>query len=107
MDFIADLKYLATDKGGRMTPVFATGYRPQIKFDFDMIQTSGEQTFLDKDIVYPGDSVRASVRIIGVEYFENKLTNGMTFEFREASRVIGNGIIIDIINLKLLKKANS
>lgn len=102
VDFIADLKYLTTEEGGRQTPAF-TGYRPQVKFDFDEMQTSGQQTFLNKDTVYPGDTVEAAIRILSVEHFENTLTEGMIFEFREGSRVIGTGKIIDILNERLLK----
>ena len=102
IDFIADLTYLTTDEGGRQTPAFS-GYRPQVKFDFDEMQTSGQQTFLKKDTVYPGDTVQAAIRIISVEHFEKTLTEGMTFEFREGSRVIGTGKIIDILNEKLIK----
>ncbi len=103
IDFIANLKYLTTEEGGRKTPVFATGYRPQIKFDFDEMQTSGQQTFLNKDVVYPGETVVASLRIIAVEHFSNRLTEGMPFEFREGSRIIGTGKITDILNNKLKK----
>jgi hypothetical protein len=102
IDFVAELKYLTAEEGGRKTPAFS-GYRPQVKFDFDEMQTSGQQTFLTKDTVYPGDTVEAAIRIISVEHFENKLTEGMPFEFREGSRVIGTGKIIDILNDKLKK----
>ena len=102
IDFIADLKYLTTEEGGRQTPVFS-GYRPQIKFDFDELQTSGQQTFLNKDTVYPGDKVEAAIRILSVDHFENTLTEGLTFEFKEGSRVIGTGKIIAILNDKLIK----
>lgn len=102
IDFIADLKYLTTEEGGRQAPAFS-GYRPQIKFDFDEMQTSGQQTFLNKDTVYPGDIVEAAIRIISVEHFENTLTKGMAFEFREGSKIIGTGKIIGILNEKLKK----
>jgi len=102
IDFIADLKYLTTEEGGRQTPAFS-GYRPQVKFDFDEMQTSGQQTFLNKDTVYPGDTVEAAIRILSVEHFENRLTEGMTFEFREGSRVIGTGKIMAILNDRLMK----
>ena len=75
VDFIADLKYLTTEEGGRKTPVFSSGYRPQIKFDFDEMQTSGQQTFLNKETVYPGDTVEAVIKILSVEYFTNTLTS--------------------------------
>jgi len=102
IDFIADLKYLTTEEGGRQTPAFS-GYRPQVKFGFDEMQTSGQQTFLNKDTVYPGDTVEAAIKIISVEHFANTLTEGMTFEFKEGSRVIGTGKIIDILNYRLIK----
>jgi hypothetical protein len=102
VDFIADLKYLTREEGGRQTPAFS-GYRPQVKFDFDEMQTSGQQTFLNKDIVHPGDTVEAAIRILSVEHFENRLTEGMTFEFREGSRVIGTGKIMSILNDRLMK----
>jgi hypothetical protein len=50
VDFIAELKYLTTEEGGRKTPVHS-GYRPQVKFCFTEMQTSGQQTFIDKEIV--------------------------------------------------------
>lgn len=102
-EFIATLTYRTTEQGGRSTPVFKTGYRPQIKFPFSDMQTSGQQTFIDKDIVFPGDAVTAEIQIISVEHFVNQLTEGMTFEFREASRVIGIGTIDQIINERLKK----
>jgi hypothetical protein len=103
VDFIAELRYLTTEEGGRKTPVFSTGYRPQIKFDFDEMQTSGQQTFLNKETVYPGDTVEAAIRILSVEHFANTLTEGMAFEFREGSKIIGTGIITTILNESLQK----
>jgi len=97
-DFIATLTYRTTEQGGRKTPVFKTGYHPQIKFPFSEMQTSGQQTFIDKDIVFPGDTVTAEIQIIAVDHFANQLAEGMNFEFREGSTVIGVGTIGEIIN---------
>lgn len=52
-DFIAELKYLTTEAGGRGTPVFSSGYRPQGKFAFSEVQTSGQQQFLNKELYTP------------------------------------------------------
>ncbi len=104
IDFIANLKYLTTEEGGRKDTRFCNWLQTsQIKFDFDEMQTSGQQTFLNKDVVYPGETVVASIRIIAVEHFSNRLTEGMPFEFREGSRIIGTGKITDILNNKLKK----
>ncbi len=103
IDFLAHLKYLDTSEGGRKTPAFSK-YRPQIKFDFDDMQTSGEQTFINKAVVNPGEEVEASIRIIAVDHFKNRLQEGMAFEFREGSRIIGTGVIVQLLNEKLRKK---
>ena len=100
IDFIADLKYLPIEEGGRKVPA-VSGYRPAIKFDFAEMQTSGEQTFLNKEIVFPGDTVEAAIKIISVEYFSNCLTEGMKFDFREGPTIIGTGKITSILNLQL------
>ena len=104
VDFVADLKYFTTEEGGRATPT-CSGYRPQVKFDFAEMQTSGQQTFVDKETVYPGDTVKAAIRIIGVDYFANCLTENMTFDLREASKIIGTGIITSILNDNLTQVA--
>lgn len=101
-DFIAELIYKTTEEGGRQTPAHS-GYRPQVKFAFSKVQTSGQQKFIDKDIVYPGDSVTAEIAILSVEFFQHQLSAGMTFEIREGSRVTGAGRILRILNPQLQK----
>ncbi|HEU4790558.1 MAG TPA: hypothetical protein VFS71_12795 [Flavobacterium sp.] len=102
VDFIAELQYLKTEQGGRKTPA-NSGYRPQVKFDFTEMQTSGQQTFIDKETVYPGDKVDAKIKLLSPDYFTESLIEDMEFEFREGSTVIGTGKIKHIINDKLEK----
>jgi Elongation factor Tu C-terminal domain len=101
-DFIATLTYMTTEQGGRKTAA-KTGYRSQVKFDFDERQTSGQQTFIDRELVFPGDTVEAAMKILAVDHYANQLTEKMQFEFREGGTVIGTGIIKHIINDKLKK----
>lgn len=101
-DFIATLTYKTAEQGGRKTPA-KTGYRPQVKFDFDEMQTTGQQIFIERELVFPGETVDAEIKILSVDYFANKLTEKMEFEFREGAIVIGTGIIKHIINDKLKK----
>lgn len=103
-DFIAELNYLTTEQGGRKTPAMSN-YRPQIKFGFDEMQTSGQQTFIDREIVFPGDVVDAEIKILAVNHFANKLTEGMRFEFLEGLKLIGTGKIKRIKN-EVLKKTS-
>jgi translation elongation factor EF-Tu-like GTPase len=102
-DFIAVLTYRTTEQGGRNLPA-QSGYRPQLKFGFNKMQTSGEQKFIGKSRAYPGDTVEAEIRILAIPFFTNKLTVGMPFEFREGAYVIGTGVIKEIINAELKKQ---
>ncbi|WP_413534113.1 hypothetical protein [Empedobacter brevis] len=102
VDFIAELQYLTTEQGGRKTPV-KSGYRPQVKFDFTEMQTSGQQIFIDKEIVYPGEKVDAKIKILSPDYFADSLIEGMNFEFREGAKLIGTGEIKYLVNDKLEK----
>lgn len=103
MDFIAELLFKTTEEGGRKTPA-QSGYRPHIKFDFDEILTSGQQIYINQEIVFPGDTVSAEITILAKKHFANKLEIGMHFTFSEGPKVIGTGTILEITNLTLVKK---
>ncbi len=102
-DFIAKLYYLNTEQGGRKTPAFS-GYRPHIQFGHKKYNTSGQQVFLNKNEVRPGENVDAEITIIATEEFKNELKIGAFFKFSEGSRIIGFGEIIKILNRELEKK---
>ena len=106
VDFIADLQYLTAEQGGRKTPA-KSGYRPQVKFDFDEMQTSGQQTFVNKDWVNPGENVKAKIKILSPDRFAHTLSEGMEFEFKEGATIIGTGKIEYIINDKSEKPAGN
>lgn len=99
-DFLARLTYHPTEKSGRTGPA-RSEYRPQLKFAFTEMQTSGRQVFLDKEEVYPGDEVTAEISMLSPEFYLGKLNSGTRFEFREGSRIIGIGEILEIFNKDL------
>ncbi|WPO77076.1 hypothetical protein [Flavobacterium sp. KACC 22761] len=104
-DFIAILNYRKTEDGGRKTPAHS-GYKPSIKFDFAEMQTTGYQKFIERNIVFPGETVEAEIKILGVEYFAGQLKEKMKFEFNEGPYLIGTGIIKHILNNKLRKTSH-
>jgi len=105
-DFNAKLKYRTTEEGGR-NGYAASGYRPHIEFDnYPECLTSGSQTFINKEKVYPGDTVDAKINIIGTEYFTKRLYIGKKFKFCEGSRVIGTGEITEVVNKELKIESN-
>jgi hypothetical protein len=102
-DFLTQLSFLPTDQGGRAKPV-RSGYRPMITFEnYPEYLTTGEQTYLDKEEVLPGQIVQAEIKILGKEYFTGRLYEGMHFRFSEGSVVIGHGEILEIRNPALSK----
>ena len=70
-DFVAILKYKTTEESGRKTPENSS-YRPDIKFPFDEMLTCGFQYFIDQENVFPGETVKAEIKIIATEYFKGK-----------------------------------
>ena len=66
--------------------------------------TSGQQKFLNKEIVYPGDTVIAEIAILATDFFKQKLKVNFDFEFREGPNLIGKGVILEILNQELLAK---
>jgi len=99
-DFVAKVTYLTTEEGGRKGYA-ASGYRPHVKFDGRKEMTSGEQLFIDKDKVFPGDSATAEIRILSPHFFENYLFVGQHFEIGEGAKVVGHGELLEIINPNL------
>lgn len=101
-DIIAETKYFKTEDGGRQNYA-ASGYRPHIKFAGKNLLTTGEQIFIDKDNVLPGEIVNAEIRILSVDAFTGYLYAGQKFDICEGPRTIGKGEIIQVINDKLKK----
>lgn len=101
-DFIARLTYHTKEQSGRNTPA-QSGYKPQIKFESIEMMTSGKQSFINRKLVYPGDSIDAEIKLLTPKFYINSLNEGSKFEFREGSIVIGTGVIKHIIN-PILKK---
>src|SRR5579872_1921264 len=102
-DFIAKLDYFTTEQGGRRTPALS-GYFPHVRFEFIPGLVGGKQKFLDKEIVYPGDTVTVEISLLITDPFKNKLKKDLEFKFSEGSRIIGNGTILEILNDELLAK---
>jgi translation elongation factor EF-Tu-like GTPase len=102
-DLIARVTYLTKEQGGRSTYT-ASGYRPHIKFEGKEYFASGEQHFINPEMVFPGETAIAEIRIASKEAFTNYLFVGQKFEFSEGSRLIGKGEILEVVNKHLLRE---
>jgi len=101
-DFVAELNFRKTEQGGR-THFTISGYRPQVKFNFTEMQTSGQQTYINNKMAFPGDNINALIKLTTTEHLKGKLSEGSSFEFLEGDRVIGTGRILIIKNDELRK----
>lgn len=105
-DFIAELNFLHTEKSGRKNYA-KSGYRPHIQFEnYPEYLTSGQQTYIGINCVYPGETVKAEIGILSTEYFIKRLFENMKFEFFEGFREIGSGKILKITNSNLKSDPN-
>lgn len=85
-DFIAELIFETTDNGGRKGYA-KSGYRPQIEFEnYPEYLTSGQQKYIGKEIVNPGETIKAEISIYSTEYFKKRLFEGMNFKFCEGKK---------------------
>lgn len=102
-DFIALISYRTTEEGGRKSPA-CSNYMPFIEFPGLMPFTGGRQSFIDKEMVYPGESVTAEISILSVEKFQKKLFVGQKINiFEVPGIIIGTGEILEIVNKDLEK----
>jgi len=90
--FTALLTFVSSEKGGLSTPA-SSGYRPFIKFPFTKNLVTGIQKFTGTDLVFPGDTVSVEITLTDVSGFAGKLYEGLDFEFFEADRLIGYGVV--------------
>jgi elongation factor Tu len=89
--FTAEVYLLPKEEGGRHTPI-ASGYRPQ--FYFRTADVTGEVRLPDGvDIALPGDTVTLEVAFDAPAALEP----GLRFAFREGSRTVGAGTVVEIV----------
>jgi len=96
-NFTALLTYLPSKDGVKTTPV-SSGYRPSIKFPFDLELYIGVQTFLGTDLVFPGDTANAEIALLKSDYVTGKIYEGLDFDFFEGENLIGHGVVTKIID---------
>lgn len=89
------INYFPSEKGGLTSPI-SSGYRCDIKFPFELISYIAVQTFTEAELIFPGDSAKIEITLIGAEQFLSKLYKGMDFELLDNSGNIADGVITEI-----------
>ena len=93
--FKATITYFATEDGGIITPV-SSGFRAIIRFPYDIKELIANQTFLESELVFPGDTVNADVFLLEANETLEKIYNGLDFELLINSNTIASGVITTI-----------
>lgn len=93
--FKATLTYLSTEDGGIVTPV-SSGFRAVLRFPYDNREFIANQTFLETDIVFPGDSIIADIYLLDAREILDKIYTGADFNLLTNSETIASGIITHI-----------
>lgn len=94
--FKATITYFKTDEGGIVTPV-STGFRSTVKFPYDNADYLAHQTFLEQEIVFPGDTTSAEITLLDGKERLEKLYKGLGFDLLISSDLIATGVITDIL----------
>jgi elongation factor Tu len=90
-EFEAEAYILTKEEGGRHTPFF-TGYRPQVYIGTTDV-TAEVVLPQGVEMVMPGDSTKATVKLIVPIAMEE----GLRFAIREGGKTVGAGVITKII----------
>ncbi len=103
-DFIiirAKLYLYPTEEGGRYSPI-KTGYRPNHVFEYRDNSNSfketyiGEINFTEKDLLFPGESIKCTVRFLRHGNIEKFIQIGRNWWIHEGQRKLGKAEILEI-----------
>lgn len=95
-DIEVEITFLSAENGGRSRPML-TGYQPQ--FHYDGYDWSAVHTYIGRDRVAPGETVRAYLSFLSPEQHAGHIRPGMPFLIREGARVMGYGVVLNVPEL--------
>jgi translation elongation factor EF-Tu-like GTPase len=99
-DFRAQLTFFTEAEGGIRIPV-GNAYRPKIQFDqLDEISFISIE-FLATDVAFAGDVLDAELAIVVKDEFLGKVFKGLDFSILEGDRIIGTGVVLEVLNDEL------
>jgi len=73
------------------------GYQPHHKFEWADFLTSGIHHYKDQRRHYAGETVDAVIEFPFWSHFGDQVSVGDHFEIREASRLVGHGVVNEIM----------
>jgi hypothetical protein len=74
-----------------------SGYAPHHKFTMLDYLVSGFHLYEDQCLHYPGETMKAWIGFPSWKYFREKMKIGDSFKVQEVNRIVGYGIIDEIL----------
>lgn len=90
----ATIHYLTEEEGGRRSPIFS-GYRGQ--FYYDGRDWDAAQEFIGTNTALLGEITDCYLQTLSPQYHQHKFYIGKEFEIREGAKIVGRGIITEIL----------
>jgi translation elongation factor EF-Tu-like GTPase len=93
--FVAKIRLLSTSEGGRKGGIIS-GYRPNASFA-ESVNTDVQFELLYNSQLNPGEEGTVSLKPLNFSSIEPFLHFGSQFIIREGSKIIGQGIVLEIV----------
>lgn len=103
-DLQAEISLLPTEQGGRQGPA-VSGYRPNHDFELAGTLNDAAHEYIGTDTLYPGQTSLANIWLLAPQYQQGRLHVGFRFTVQEGSKIVGNGVITEVLSKELLRKA--
>ncbi len=93
---ITTITYIPTNRGGREGEILSD-FRPQFYYDGE--DWDAEYSYGEYQKVNPGDTVDVGIRFRDPSIHRDKLVPGKLFLIREGHKVIGYGVVREILSM--------
>jgi translation elongation factor EF-Tu-like GTPase len=103
-DFEAEVAFLPTAQGGRESPA-RSGYRASHDFGLEGALNDAAHEYVGCESVAPGQSASAKLWLLAPHYQQGRLYSGFNFTVQEGARVVGHGVVTNVINASLQRGA--
>lgn len=103
-DIEAEISFLPTEQGGRESPA-TSGYRPTHDFGLRGMLNDAAHEYIGPESVAPGEAAVARMWFLAPEYQARRLYRGLKFTVQEGSRVVGHGVVREVLNAALQRDA--
>ena len=89
------MTYFKASESNQSSP-FVNGSRIAIDFSSQKKLVFAKKSYLECDLAYPGEMVKAKLTLYLDDAFAIKIYKGLDFDFYHQENLIGTGVVIDL-----------